>query len=122
VVEHDVVAELGGLADDDAHAVIDEETPADGRPRVDLDARDEPGPLRDGAPQEVPAPPPQAIGDAVPPDGVNTRIQPEDLGIAARRRVTQARRGQVLADAGDDTHAAARRAVSASSTDEEPAT
>src|SRR3954469_23811615 len=38
VVEHHVVADLGGLADDDAHAVVDEEPPADGRAGVDLDA------------------------------------------------------------------------------------
>ena len=29
MVEHDVVAHLGGLADDDAHAVVDEEAAAD---------------------------------------------------------------------------------------------
>ena len=32
VVEHDVVADLGGLADDDAHPVVDEEPPPDGAP------------------------------------------------------------------------------------------
>jgi hypothetical protein len=37
VVEHHVVADLGGLADHHTHAVIDEEPPADPRARVDLD-------------------------------------------------------------------------------------
>ena len=37
VVDHHVVADLRGLPDDHAHAVVDEEAPADGGPGVDLD-------------------------------------------------------------------------------------
>ena len=38
MVEHHVVADLGGLADHDAHAVVDEEASADRRAGMDLDA------------------------------------------------------------------------------------
>src|SRR4029453_9963595 len=41
VVEHHVVAEDRGLADHDAHAVVDEEASADRGPRMDLHAREE---------------------------------------------------------------------------------
>ena len=41
LVEHHVVADLGRLADDDAHAVVDEEALADLRAGVNLDAGDQ---------------------------------------------------------------------------------
>ena len=41
LVERHVVADLGGLADHHAHAVIDEEAPTDLRARMDLDAGEE---------------------------------------------------------------------------------
>ena len=43
LVERDVFADLGGLADDDTHAVIDEAAGADHRARMDLNARQKPG-------------------------------------------------------------------------------
>ena len=49
-----VVSHLGGLADDDAHAVVDDEPAADLGPGVYLDARPEPGPLGDDPGQEFP--------------------------------------------------------------------
>ena len=45
VVEHDIVAHLSGLADDDAHPVVDEEAAPDRRTRVDLDTGEPPGDL-----------------------------------------------------------------------------
>src|SRR5579859_4996179 len=38
MVQHDVVADLRRLADDDARAVVNEEAPADARARMNLDA------------------------------------------------------------------------------------
>ena len=43
VVDGAVVADLGGLAKDDAHTVVDEQALADLGTRVDLDARFVPG-------------------------------------------------------------------------------
>ena len=39
VIEKDVVADFRGLADDHAHAVVDEKLPADDRGGVDFDSR-----------------------------------------------------------------------------------
>src|SRR5699024_3237457 len=47
VVEHDVIADLGGLADHYAHPVVDEEAPPDGGAGMDLDPRDRAGTLGD---------------------------------------------------------------------------
>ena len=49
VVDHHVVADLGGLPDDHAHAVVDEEPAAEGRARMDLDPGEESGELRQNA-------------------------------------------------------------------------
>ena len=52
VVDEAVVSHLGGLADDDAHAVVDDQPAADLGPGVDLDAGPEPAPLGDEPGQE----------------------------------------------------------------------
>src|SRR5262249_50790864 len=59
----DVRAALGGLADDDAHAVIDEETGAELRGRMDLDARDDPRHVREEAGRDRPAVPPHRVSE-----------------------------------------------------------
>jgi hypothetical protein len=41
VIERDVLADLGGLADDDAHAVVDEEAAPDRGAGMNLDAGEE---------------------------------------------------------------------------------
>ena len=52
LVEQAVVSQLGGLADDDAGAVVDDQPAADGGAGVDLNAGPEPGPLGQEAGQE----------------------------------------------------------------------
>jgi hypothetical protein len=52
MVERDVIADLAGLADHHAHAVVDEEPPADLGARVDLD----PGPVSQRPNWEMPRP------------------------------------------------------------------
>ena len=47
LVEHAVVAHDGGFADDDAHGVVDKEVLANLRGRVNLDAGDVAGDLRE---------------------------------------------------------------------------
>src|SRR5690606_4948731 len=72
VVQHHVVADLRGLADHDAHAVVDEEPAADPCTRVDLDAGQPARELRAGAGRETQAAPPESMPDAVRPDRVQT--------------------------------------------------
>ena len=66
LVDRAVVADLGRLADHDAHAVVDEDAPADLRARMDLDAGEEARQVRDEAPHPVQAvrPAPVRAGDA----------------------------------------------------------
>jgi len=72
MVEQDVVADLGRLADDRAHAVVDDKAAADARAGVDFDAGEEAAELRHEAAEKVKVPPPQAVGQAVKPE----RVQP----------------------------------------------
>jgi hypothetical protein len=88
LIEGDVVADLGGFADDDAHAVVDEEAPADPGPRVDLDAGHPAAEIGHQARQPLPAGRPQAVGQPMQPDGVQARITGEDLECVASRRIT----------------------------------
>ena len=55
LIEGHIVADLGGLADHHAHAVIDEEAPPDPRARVDLDPGHEAADLGDETGAELPA-------------------------------------------------------------------
>ncbi|MDT4845608.1 hypothetical protein FQZ97_796010 [compost metagenome] len=88
LVEGDVVADLRGLADDDAHAMVDEEAPADLRPRMDLDAGEPAPEVGHQARQPLPAGHPQGMSHAVQPDGMEARITGEHLEGIARSRVT----------------------------------
>ena len=53
LVEGHVVADLGGFADDHAHAVIDEEAPADLGAGMDLDSGDPSRDLRQASRREA---------------------------------------------------------------------
>ena len=74
MIDQDIVADLCGLADDHAHAVVDEEPSADLRAGVDLDAGDRPGELRqESRSQAATRFGPHPMGEPVRPDGVQPR-------------------------------------------------
>jgi len=75
VVDEHVVADLGRLADDDPGAVVDEQPLADGRGRVNFDAGQEAGELRQRPRREPVVPVPEDVGDAIQPDGVDAGIE-----------------------------------------------
>ena len=52
LVDRAVIADLGRLADDDAHPVVDEDAPADRRARMDLDTGQPARPLRHRRPSQ----------------------------------------------------------------------
>jgi len=87
LVERDVVADLGGLADHHAHAVVDEDALADDRARVDLDAGEPARQVRDEAPQPLQAVHPAPVRGQVQPDGVQAWVAGDHLEAAARGRV-----------------------------------
>src|ERR1019366_8152071 len=59
LVQRDIVAHDGGLADDDSHSVVDEKAVANLCAGMDLDAGNQPGELRQGPGRELPAMDPQ---------------------------------------------------------------
>ena len=104
LIQSAVVPDLGGLADDYPHTVVDEQPLADGVTGVDLNARLMPRPLADGAGGEVMLRQVELVGHAVGQDGVDTRVQKQDLQITAGGGVALAHRldigGDLLADGG----------------------
>ena len=98
VVDQAVVPHLGGLSDDDAHPVVDDEAPSDLGPRVDLDPRPEAVPLGDEPGQEFPVVAVQPVGQAVIQGGVDSLIEQEDLQLAPGSRVPALIRLQSLVE------------------------
>ena len=89
VVQRHVVADLGGFADHDPRAMVDEEPFADHGPWVDLDSRQEAPDVRDEARQQAPAAPPRRVRQTMHPQSVET-------GIAQRHLEARPDRGVAL--------------------------
>ena len=87
LIEQAVVADLAGLADDDAHAVVNHQPPSDGRPGMDLDAGFFSCVLRDPSCQEKMPADIKPMGHPMPEHCVNAGIQEENLQFAAGGRV-----------------------------------
>ena len=88
LVHGDVVADRRGLADDDAHAVVDEDALADPGSRMNLDPGDRPAQLgqQTGGKEETLAP--QPVRDAVERDGMQSGRGQNRLDRRAGGRVT----------------------------------
>jgi hypothetical protein len=82
-----IVADLAGLADHHAHAVVDEEAPADLGARVDLDSREPAAQLGDSAPDQAPAARPEGMRNAIEQDRLEAGIEQRHLEAIAGRRV-----------------------------------
>src|SRR5205814_4834645 len=84
LVERHVFPDLGRLADDDAHAMVDEEPRTEPSRRVDLDARQEPREVGEDTGRGYPAGAPEAVGDAMEHESVDARIAEERLEAGAQ--------------------------------------
>ena len=84
VVDGAVVTDLSRLAEDDAHAVVDEQAPADPGTGVDLDAGLMPAALADPPCQKKVPALIQPVRDAVIDQNVKAGVQQNDLQHAAR--------------------------------------
>ena len=89
VIKGAVVADLGGLADHDTHAVIDEQPAADAGAGMDLDAGQHPPDMRDEAAQEVEAALPQPMRGPEIEQGLETGVTQHDFQPRARRRIAR---------------------------------
>ena len=87
MIDQAVVADLGGLADDDAHPVVNDQAAADLGAGVDLNAGDVAGQLGVQAGQEGKVVTVEPVGDAVEDDGVDAGVEEKDLQLAAGGRV-----------------------------------
>ena len=83
VVDGAVVADLAGLTEHDAHAVVDEQAPADGSTGVDLDAGAAASVLADPPGQKEPLVLVQPVRNAVIDQNMKTGVQQNDLQHAA---------------------------------------
>lgn len=84
LIDQHVVADLAGLPDDHAHAMIDEEATPNGGAGVDLNAGQAARKLRNGACQREPTAPVKAVRDAMEQHGVEPWITQHDLEHGAR--------------------------------------
>ena len=82
------VSHLGGLADDDTHAVVDDQAAAQLGPRVNLDPRPEPAPLGHQPGQEFQVVHIEEMGQTVIEHRMDTGVQQKNLQAAAGRRVS----------------------------------
>src|SRR6185369_17832962 len=88
MVERAVVADFGGFADDDAHAVVDEHSPADRGAGVDFNAGQPARPVRQPARKPTRTAAPEAVADcAVPYQRMEARIAGQHLPGGACGRI-----------------------------------
>ena len=83
-VEQAVVAHGRRLADDDAHAVVDEDPPPEACARVDLDARPAPVRMREQPRRQHEATLPHRMRRPVQPERMQARIDEQHLERVAR--------------------------------------
>ena len=96
VIHGHIVADLGRFADHHAHAVVDKETPPDGRPRMDLDTGEPARKVRNEARQPFEIGMPQRIGQAMEDARMQARIAGQHLKGGARRGVAVEYAGNIF--------------------------
>jgi hypothetical protein len=84
LIEQYIVANLGRLAHDSAHTVINEATAADGRTRMYLDTGQETTKVREKPGNDWYLPLMKPVSYAVKPDGMKARIGQKDLDAIER--------------------------------------
>ena len=104
LIEHAVVAHNGGLADDDAHGMVDKEVLANLRGGMNLDAGDVAGDLREHAGERAMTVLPEPVLGHVVPLGVQARIGKEDDQTVLRSGVLRLDGLDVLANGIDKAH------------------
>ena len=87
VIQRDLFADLCRLANDHAHAVIDEQSVPDLRTGVNLNAGEEAHDLRNVTAQQFQMMYPQPVRQAIAPQGIQPRIAQQHLQQTARRRI-----------------------------------
>ena len=87
MIQRDVVADLGGLADHHTGAMIDEEAVPDGGGGMNVDIGQEAAEPRQQARREPPIGPPETMGDAMPDQRMYAGIGQQGFQLAAGGRI-----------------------------------
>ncbi len=87
LIEQHVVADFGGFADDDAHAMVNEEALADAGSGVDLNAGEGAGDVAHHAGDGVPAAAIKPMGQPVQENRVDAGVEQQDLQCVPGGRV-----------------------------------
>jgi hypothetical protein len=81
MVDVAIVADLGGFADDDSHAVVDDEAAAELRGGMNLDSRQPARDVRRESPKKIQVVGPQPVRQAVPHDRMHARVAKQYFNI-----------------------------------------
>jgi hypothetical protein len=87
VIKRDILANLGCLTNDHSHTVVNEKISPDGRARVNLNASEASGNLRNPACEQFEPAFPKTVSDAVRPDGMQARIAQQNFQNITSRGV-----------------------------------
>ena len=87
LVDQAVIADLRGRADDDAGAVVNDQTAADGGGGMNFDTRQPLGDLAQKPGQKLTSMTPQPMADAVTDDGMQAVVKQENFQLRPCRRV-----------------------------------
>jgi len=98
LIERDILADNGRLANHHAHAVIDEKPAANLRSRMDFDGREQARNLRQPARQQKEIVVPQPVIHAIEPHRMQAGVAEIHLQARLRRRIALEHGGNVLAD------------------------
>ena len=79
LIDRAVVADLGGLADDDADAMIDEQAAADLRAGMDVDRRQDAPEMRHEPAREMPAAPPEPMAKPMEQQHLEPGVAEDDF-------------------------------------------
>lgn len=96
LVECDVGRDLRGFADNDAHAVVNEQPLADDRAGMDFHPGDEPSRGRNPSRQQFKSDSPQPVGHPMGPKGVNAGIEQNDFQRVSGGRIAVKRGLDIL--------------------------
>jgi hypothetical protein len=104
MIQGDIVTNLGSLAYDHSHTMVDEKAPAYGRAGMDLDAGEEAPDMGYQPSQPAQIPVPQPIRDAVNAQRVEAWIAGDNLPSRTRRGVAVKYACDVFTDAFQHKH------------------
>ena len=104
LIQRDVIADFARFADDHAHGVVDEETTADFRSRVNFHARHETSELARNARQAFQAVVPQPMLNDVAPTSMQARIREPNDEFALRGRIETLNVVHVFSDGFKNIH------------------